>query len=126
MLHTGQESEKKGYGPETVDGVVRWAPSGDTTQTLSEARGVTGVTRTGAGAYTVQLPGGIKDIEAVVGYVDDDTTHFHFADITSIDQTDRKIYVRHRSVAFASVASGPSASDTVDQLIVMFSARKTY
>lgn len=107
----------KCMGPDIRIARVRWAPSGSAAQTLTEAAGVTGVTRSGAGAYTIQLADTkVKDLECLIQVIENDTTHFHVARVESQSETAGTIAVSHKSVAFASVASGPSASDTVDQL----------
>lgn len=111
------------YGPETRVAYVRWAPSGSATQTLSESQGVVSVTRSGAGAYTVNLPVKPKDLIAIVQIVEDDTTLYHFARVESQSPTAGTVSISHKSVAFASVASGPTASDTVDQLEVLILMR---
>jgi hypothetical protein len=111
------------YGPETRLAYVRWAPSSADTQTLSEAQGVSTVTRSGAGAYTVNLPIKPKDLIAIVQVVENDTTHYHFARVESQSATAGTVTLSHKSVAFASVASGPTASDTVDQLEVLIIMR---
>lgn len=111
------------YGPETRVAFVRWAPSASATQTLSESQGVTSVTRSGAGAYVVNLPVKPKDMIAIVQVVEDDTTLYHFARVESQSATAGTVNISHKSVAFASVASGPTASDTVDQLEVLIIMR---
>jgi hypothetical protein len=98
---------------------VRWAPSSDATQTLTEAEGVSSVTRSGAGAYTINLMEKCLDLVAIVQVIENDTTHYHFARPESFDASAGTVSVSHKSVAFASVASGPTASDTVDQLEVI-------
>lgn len=119
------KSVLKAYGPDSELVAVRWAPSGDATQTLTEAHGVASVTRSGAGAYTVNLSEGCKEIVwAIVREIENDTTDFHFARIESMSAANKTITVSHKSVAFASVASGPSGSDTVDQLEVVALVRR--
>lgn len=99
---------------------VRWAPSNAATQTLTEAAGVTSVTRSGAGAYTINLADSkLKDLEAYIQVIENNTTHYHFARVESFSATNGTVAVSHKSCAFADVASGPTASDTVDQLQVL-------
>ena len=103
---------------------VRWAPSSAATQTLTEASGVTSVTRSGAGAYTITLTDSkVKDLQCLIQVIENDTTHYHVARVESISLTAGTITVSHKSVAFASVASGPSGSDTVDQLQAVITYR---
>lgn len=107
----------RAWGPETRMARVRWAPSGSATQTLTEAVGVSGVARTNAGLYTISLKDTkVKDLECILTVIENDTTHYHFARVESQSVTAGTIDISHKSVAFASVASGPTASDTVDQL----------
>lgn len=112
------------YGPDHVLAYVRWAPSGSATQTLTEAQGVSSVTRTGAGAYTITFavkPKAIIPLSA--DEIENDTTTYHFARVESTSATAGTATVTHKSVAFASVASGPSGSDTVDELSFAFLLR---
>ena len=96
---------------------VRWAPSGSANQTLTEAEGVVSVTRTGAGLYTILLTDTkCQSIECHIQPIVNDTTLFHFVRVESINNTAGTIAVSHKSVAYASIASGPTPSDTVDQL----------
>lgn len=115
LLAWGPKSSKTGW--------VRWAPSNAATQTLTEAQGVTSITRTGAGAYTLNLKEKCKALIAIIREVENDTTTYHFARVESSDAAGGTIAVSHKSVAFASVASGPTASDTVDELEVIFIQR---
>ena len=112
------------FGSDHVLAYVRWAPSGSATQTLTEANGVSSVTRSGAGAYTINfsvIPKAIIPLEPT--NIENDTTHFHFARVESTSATAGTATVTHKSVAFASVASGPSGSDTVDELCFAFLLR---
>lgn len=113
------------WGPRARIAYARWAPSSADTQVLVQGRyqGITRITRSGAGAYQAVLRDKCKDLIAIVGVVEDDTTHFHFARIESQDAAAGTVNISHKSVAFASVASGPSGSDTVDQLHVFIVQR---
>lgn len=124
MTNNGLLKRLRCYGPDHVLCYVRWAPSSDSTQTLTEAQGVTGVTRSGAGAYTIafsRIPKAIIPISHEV--VENDTTTYHFARVESTSVSAGTATVSHKSVAFASVASGPSGSDTVDELCFAFLLR---
>lgn len=113
------------YGPDHVVAYVRWSPSGDATQTLTEAEGVRSVTRSGAGAYTINFAIKAKSIQALKpAEIENDTTHYHFPRVESTDAAAGTATVTHKSVAFASVASGPAGSDTVDELCFTFLLRK--
>lgn len=106
------------YGPECRVVSARWAPSASATQTLTEAFGITSITRSGAGAYVVNLAIAPRTIiMADVTVVENDTTTYHFARVESTSASAKTITISHKSVAFASVASGPTASDTVDELM---------
>lgn len=109
----------KVYGPETIVAYVRWAPSSADTQTLTESQGVTSVTRSGAGAYTVNLALKPKFLTPLVQHVENDTTLFHFVRVESSSASAGTVTISHKSVAFASIASGPTASDTVDEICVV-------
>lgn len=125
MLHTGERNGLWGWGPPGTQfwGGCRWVPSGSALQTLAESFGVISVTRNNAGDWTALLAPGCIDITAWAAYVENDTTHYHFAEVSAINQATRQVSIRHRSVAFASVASGPALSDTVDQMALFFRAR---
>ena len=115
------------YGPDTAVAYVRWTPSGSATQTVTESAGVASVTRSNAGVYSINFsekPKAIIPVSAEV--VENDTTHYHVARVesTSVGASPAAA-VTHKSVAFASVASGPAGSDTVDELCFVFLLRMT-
>ena len=111
-------------GPQHKELYVRWAPSGDTTQTLTESSGISSVTRSNAGIYTVNLSEApVAICEATISYIENDTTNYHFAEVTAISAANKTVSVRHRTCTFANVASAPTASDTVDQLVVKILVR---
>jgi hypothetical protein len=118
-VRSGSKKRLRSFGPKTEWAYARWAPNGDATQTLTEAHGVRSVARTGAGAWTVTLDSACEAMLVLVAYVENDTTHYHFVDVTATNAAAGTFTARHRSVAYASVASGPSASDTVDQIEVL-------
>lgn len=105
------------WGPERRWAFCRFTPSGSTLQTLVEDYGVASVSRSNAGIWTVQLRDTkILDLVVLPDYVENDTTHYHYPRADSYDLTAGTFVLTHKAVAFASVASGPSASDTVDQM----------
>lgn len=121
------------YGPNVKIAYVRWTPtaySSANDQTLTEAHGVASVRQTAAGAFTINFAVVPKAIVPIhVGFVENDTTLYHFVrcDSTAVSPTatppTATATVTHKSVAFASVASGPTLSDTVDELCFAFLLR---
>ncbi len=115
------------YGPDHQVSYVRFAPtaytSGTIAMTLTEAQGVTGVSQTAAGLFTVTLAKKPKALVALVSLVENDTTLFHFARVESSSASAGTVNISHKSVAYASVASGPALSDTVDELVVVVISR---
>lgn len=125
MLHTGLKKWLWCYGPDTELCYVRFTPSGSTgAQTLTEAQGVTGVNCTAAGAYTITFAKKPQCIIPIAAReIENDTTHYHVVRVESTNASAGTAAVTHKSVAFASVASGPSLSDTVDGLCFAFLLR---
>lgn len=120
VIRSGAKRRLRAFGPPNSEfAYARWAPSGSATQTLTEAHGVKSITRSGAGAWTVTMAGACEAMVAFIAHVENDTTHYHFAEITATNASAGTFTARHRSVAYASVASGPTASDTVDQIEVL-------
>lgn len=117
----------KAFGPNATVAYVRWAPSAYSSandQTLTEAAGVASVRQTAAGAFTINfcmVPKAIIPIHS--SFIENDTTTYHFARVESTSATAGTATVTHKSVAFASVASGPALSDTVDELCFAFILR---
>ncbi len=94
------------WGPEVRVARVRWTPSGSAAQTLTEACGVSGVARTGAGAYTISLVDTkVKDLECFVSCIENDTTVMHQVRVESQDVTAGTVSVSHKVLTFASAAS---------------------
>lgn len=131
MISTVAKELVRAYGPDTVLAWVRWTPSGSATQTITgssaEACGVKSVTRSGAGAYLITFSEKPKFIVPLCAEcVENDTTTYHFVRVesTSVPASGpATATVSHKSVAFASVASGPAGSDTVDELYFAFALR---
>lgn len=120
MQNLGNPAYLKCHGNGHMVYWVRWAPSNATTQTLTHNGGVISITRLGAGQYQLNLEGPCKQIAyAECTYIEDDTTNYHFTRVASHSAAARTVTVEHRSVAFASVASGATLSDTVDELCVI-------
>jgi len=117
----------KTYGPDHVLAYVRWAPtaySSANNQALTEAMGVSSVRQTAAGTFTINFavkPKAIIPLSAEA--IDNGTTVYNFTRVESTSASAGTAAVTHKSVAFANVASGPSASDTVDELCFAFLLR---
>jgi hypothetical protein len=118
-VRCGAKKRLRCFGPRAEFAYARWTPSGDATQTLTEAHGIKSVARTGAGAWTATLDGACEAMLVLIAYVENDTTHYHVVDVASTNAAAGTFTARHRSVAYASVASGPSSSDSVDQIEVL-------
>jgi hypothetical protein len=113
------------YGPALQLAYARWTPSGSSPQTITDAGGVSSITRTSAGLYVVNLSEGCKAIVYAHAYhIEDDATTFHFTRVQSTAAASKTITVSHKSVVYASIASGPTASDTVDELCVWALVRR--
>jgi hypothetical protein len=111
----------KGYGSGAVLGAVRFVPGA--TPTIQHRFGVKSVARNGgAGLYRITLTGKHQGFIAVVSYNENDTTLYHFVRVEAIDESASTIDISHKSCAFANVATGPAASDTVDSITVVFYA----
>lgn len=121
MADTQIKNQVWGMGPDVRVARCRFTPAGSgTSETLTEAAGITRVARGGAGAWTGYLADTkVKDMEVIVTHIENDTTLFHFTRPETIDVATGSFTFSHKSVAYASVASGPSASDTVDQMQVV-------
>lgn len=93
------------YGPEHKVAYVRWAPSGAATQTLTEAQGVRSVTRSGAGAYTINFAEAVKAVIPVCALpIEDDTTVRHQVRVESTSASAGTATVTHKVLAFAGEA----------------------
>lgn len=100
---------------------VRWAPSASATQTITDAQGVSGVARTSIGLYVISFASKANIIIPLgATYVDDGTTLWVEARVQSTSVTAGTATVTLKTVAYASVASGPSLSDTLDELCFSF------
>lgn len=85
---------------------------------VNEQWGIKSITRDGAGLYTIAIFGKVKGMTAVVAVQENDTTLYHVGRVESQSDTAGTVTISHKSVAFASVASGPTLSDTADGIVV--------
>lgn len=83
------------YGPMSEVCYVRWAPSSSATQTLTEAYGVTSVTRSAIGSYVVNLKEPCKALVAFAQVIDNSTTNRSIARIDSSSASAGTIAVKH-------------------------------
>lgn len=107
----------KGHGYQNVIAFARFVPTAvNGAQVLTDAFGVLSVSRTAAGLYTVQLTERPAQGCTVLFQVQTTDVLFHEAKVLSVANAgvDGTVTLSHRSVAYASIASGPSASDTGD------------
>jgi hypothetical protein len=76
--------------------------------------GVT-VTRSGEGVWVVTLPKPLAGFKGCYAKATDDDGAFHSTEfVTSV--SGRTVTITHKTVAYASIASGPSAQDVVDEV----------
>ena len=100
---------------------VRWAPTSDAAQTITDAEGVVSIARTSIGLYVItfnRIPTAIIPLGAT--YVDNGTTLWVEARVQTTSASAGTATVTLKTVAYASVASGPSLSDTLDELAFSF------
>jgi hypothetical protein len=74
---------------------VRWAPSSDATQTLTEARGVSSVTRSAIGEYTITLTESCKALVAFPAVIDNSTTSRSFVRVESTSASAGTVSIKH-------------------------------
>ena len=113
-------SPSRAYGS-AVLAAIRFVPGAS--PTIEEQWGIRSLVRNGAGDYTVSLLGKPKGFVALASYVENDTTLYHVVRVDSRSDVTNSVQVTHKSVAFASVATGPALSDTVDAITVVFLER---
>lgn len=122
MIENYALSPIKGYGFGNLIAAVRFVPGA--TPTIQESWGVKTVARNGgAGLYRITLADRPPGLVALAGYSENDTTLFHFVRVEAFSAANGTVDISHKSVAFASIASGPTASDTVDDLTVFVYSR---
>ncbi len=90
---------------------------------VQESWGVTSITRDGAGLYTIKLQGKVKGMCAVAVGQENDTTNYHWVRVESQSDTAGTVTISHKTQVFASVASAPTASDTIDGIVVYIYGR---
>lgn len=84
------------YGPETRVAYVIWAPSSNSTQTITDAAGVSSVTRSAAGTYTINFSVKPKAIYPLgCGVVDNSTTERSSVRVESVSATNGTASVTH-------------------------------
>jgi hypothetical protein len=111
-----------GYGHGNLIAACRFVPGA--TPTVSESWGVRTVARNGgAGLYRITLADKHPGFVALVQEVENDTTLYHVLRVETYSVANSTIDISHKSVAFADVATGPAASDSVDEIIVLVYAR---
>jgi len=95
----------RAFGPQLDIAYVRWAPSSSATQTLTEAYGITSITRNSIGNYTINLANGCKALTAHVSVIENDTTVRHQARVESSSASAGTVTISHKVTTFASEAS---------------------
>ncbi len=90
---------------------------------VSEQWGIASITRTGAGAYDIKLQGKVKGLCAVAVGQENDTTNYHWVRVESQNDATATVSISHKTQVFASVASAPTASDTIDAIVVLIYGR---
>lgn len=112
------KKEPRAWGPETRFAFCRFTPAASpAVQTLLENRGIESVTRTGAGAWTVQLKDTkCKSIEAFASYYENDTTTRHIVRVESVSATAGTVSVSHKVSTFASESSAVSVKVTIPDI----------
>lgn len=123
------QGDVRTYGYGSLVAWARFVPSGSTLQTINNATGadsfgIKSITRNSAGNWTVALQDRPPNFIVLTREIEDDTTTYHFVRLESLSLTAGTFVVTHKSVAFASVASGPAASDTVDGIQIFVFARQ--
>lgn len=114
----------RAHGGEPAFAGCRFVPGASTAAIVKqESWGVQSITRDSTGVYTIKLLGAPKGFIATVGFTENDTTTYHFVRVESQSDSAKTVTISHKSVVFASVASGPAVSDTVDAITVLFYER---
>lgn len=119
--HTGIKHQIQAHGAPSKVAYVRWAPSSAAVQTLTDAQGVTSVSRTSIGLYVItfsSFPAVIIPLGAET--IDTGATLYIEAKVKSTDISTGTATVTLKTVAYASVASGPALSDTLAELCFSF------
>ena len=119
--HKGIKHDVKCNGAQSKIAYVRWAPSSADAQTITDAQGVSGVARTSEGLYVISftsIPAVIIPLGAT--QVDNGTTLYVFPRVKTTSASAGTATVDLKTIAVASVASGPAVSDVIDELCFTF------
>jgi hypothetical protein len=110
MLHTGLKKPLDCYGPQHRLCYVRFTPAASpAAQVLTEAQGITGVTRTGAGAFTVAFADKPKAVIPLGAHaIENDTTHLHQVRVESTNAAAGTAAVTHKASAAADATYSPT------------------
>jgi len=112
----------RGFGYGNCIAAVRFVPGA--TPTVQEGWGVRTVARNGgAGLYRITLADKYPGFIVLVTANTTNTTLYNFTRVEAFSVANSTIDISHKSVAFASVASGPAASDSVDSITVYIYSR---
>lgn len=122
-MKQGFQKNVKCFGTKTLVAYGRWNPSSDAVQTIVDAKGVTNITRSDVGVYAINLAENHKHLEAFILPLHHSGTNWDFIEPTSV--TSRVVNVRTRTVAFASIGSGPGATDGISGVLFYIFARHT-
>ncbi len=116
-LHLGTGSNCKAVAG--IQAAVRFTPGASQAAiVVQEQWGVQSITRVSTGLYDIKLQGKVKGMCAYACGQEDDTTNWHVVRVESQTDSTATVRVSHKSVVYASVASGPSFSDTIDAIVV--------
>ncbi len=117
-----------GFAMKGVSGciaAVRFTPGASQAAiVVQESWGVQSITRTGAGAYDIKLLGKFRGLCAIAVGQENDTTNYHWVRVENQTDSTSTVSISHKTQAFASVASAPTASDTIDNIVVYVYARQ--
>lgn len=112
------------YGPLHRLALARFTPNGTNPPTMGESHGCDlQVTRSSAGVYVVTFSSPVvKDICVLeCSGVPGDANYHQLS--YAVSQANRTVTVTHSTCTFASIASGPAASDTSGEITVMIYGR---
>jgi hypothetical protein len=102
----------------------RFVPGASTAAIVTQEQwGIKSITRDSTGVYTIAIFGKVKGMVAVAVAQSNDVTAYNFVRVESQSDSAGTVTISHKAVAYASVATGPSVSDTVDGICVMIYGR---
>jgi hypothetical protein len=114
----------QGLIPNSCIAACRFTPAASTAAIVtSEKWGIDTITRDSTGVYTIKLFGKVKGMIALAVGQENDTTTYHDVRVESQSDTAGTVTISHKSVLFASVATGPAVSDTIDSICVFIYGR---